>query len=858
MAIFQGSEDQNKAKSMLNGVTGKSVLRYTMMPEILPRIRALGMHFGHFAYLLALVFASARLIPQTHPSLNAANIGRFGVRQVIAIAANNITWSRKNIDQIGIFTAIVLGLIMIVIQAGLIAIAALVGVGNEANAQSFFETESPENDLVLQTLNVVFGRPAGGDFFFADQNPDIYGISGNYQPIYDTIYQILSLYSMATMVIAVIIVLYYIMTVVGEAAKTGTPFGSRFNSLWAPIRLVVALGLLVPLGSGLNSAQYIVMQVAKMGTGLGNQAWYIFFDNVVTQDPSAYVVSNPRDYNLNSLVNQIFLAEVCAQGYNKFNGTALGGNGFYGAGQTYQRTANLNAGAGTYTIAWEETAGNTNDLEYTECGRLELDASLSSTIRRAQGSGHTRTVTDPDNELVPIAEIYNLVQTIVNDQIIPVAQAQATDFVGYHVPTGGGRTVTVNPSQDVRTTIRQLGDDVSNAYRDGISDIYTNSIAGDLQEKLISNRDGGWAYAGVWYMQIGRIIQQLESPITTAIPEMTLPDSTASAARGVDGPQRSFLFGLIETGGDEVQNAIFLIDGLITRMTGAERVAARNGSVNQTDAAIGLGAEIGGGFLSTRGNPLLGAVGGLLDGLGGIIIIIGLLGIGVGFLLFFLVPLLPFIYFFFAIMTWIMEIIEAIIAMPLWALSFLQIGGEGFPGQSAISGFYILLSILIRPAVIVLSLILGYLVFIFGTYMLSMLFDPLLNVVKGENTKGFSIMVFTVIFATLVYNIGMTAFKMVDTIPASIMRWIGQNVGVFQDGKGDAAGDSRGMMMATGGIITGFASQQLSQGARGVGQALGGVRVGGTPGGGGTPGVNQIHPRLLEEEMVELQTLAPQ
>ena len=86
MAIFQTFDRKsNNYQGQNNGLTVGRVLKYSMLPGILPRIRGLGMHFGHFAYLLALVFSSARLIPQGHPSLNAANIGQFGVRQVIAI-----------------------------------------------------------------------------------------------------------------------------------------------------------------------------------------------------------------------------------------------------------------------------------------------------------------------------------------------------------------------------------------------------------------------------------------------------------------------------------------------------------------------------------------------------------------------------------------------------------------------------------------------------------------------------------------------------------------------------------------------------------------------------------------------------
>ena len=160
MAIFQafGSNNQRTrpAGRKASGTTGK-VLRYSLLPGIIPRIRALGMHFGHFAYLLALVFNSARLIPNNHPVLNAANIGHYGVRQVIALAANQLTWSRRNIDQIAIFSAIIIGIVMIAVQAVLIAVYALIGTASaNPSAESFFLIPDTSQDLSLIYFSQVF------------------------------------------------------------------------------------------------------------------------------------------------------------------------------------------------------------------------------------------------------------------------------------------------------------------------------------------------------------------------------------------------------------------------------------------------------------------------------------------------------------------------------------------------------------------------------------------------------------------------------------------------------------------------------------------------------------------------------
>lgn len=118
-----------------------------------------------------------------------------------------------------------------------------------------FTTPSPNQDIVFQFLRNVFGVNS------------MFGGSGSDTAVQAGLHALLGFYSTAMMIIAVIIVVYYTITVVGESAQSGTPFGRRFNGLWAPIRLVMALGLLVPLGGGLNTAQYLVLNVAKLGSG---------------------------------------------------------------------------------------------------------------------------------------------------------------------------------------------------------------------------------------------------------------------------------------------------------------------------------------------------------------------------------------------------------------------------------------------------------------------------------------------------------------------------------------------------------------------------------------------------------------
>lgn len=276
-------------------------IKYLHLPEFGEKFRRLGRKFGHFAFMLAMIFRSARLLPANHPMINPINIGRFGITDVIATAANRLVMKRQNMDQVLVFGAVMLAMIMVIVQAVLIGLYAFVDSAKAADAGSIFGTPNPDTDLAFQFLRHVFG---------------VQGIFGSGTVVEQTgLHAILGFYSTAMMVVAVMIVVYYVAVVVGESAQSGTPFGRRFNGLWAPIRLVLALGLLVPLGGGLNAAQYLTLYMAKFGSGLATQGWILYTEKFIPESVSLGVGAPP----IGDIGISIFQSEACRAIYNTVN-----------------------------------------------------------------------------------------------------------------------------------------------------------------------------------------------------------------------------------------------------------------------------------------------------------------------------------------------------------------------------------------------------------------------------------------------------------------------------------------------------------------------------------------------------------
>ncbi len=285
----------------MSKVQAKQVVKYVVMPGVVPRFQRLfSSGFGRVAYLMAQIYAMVRLLPAHHPYLDPSNIGKFGIHHVIAAAANNLVMSKKNMDQILVFVLLLVCIVLLALQIIILVGALLFGssvalagaVFPYPEGPSIFVTGAPADDIAFMLLDRVFGVPgffnscvATGAVCTGAQGP-----AGAFPwPFHIALHQLFRFYSTGMLLIGTVIFLYFIVVIVAETATSGTPFGQRFQNVWVPIRLVVAIGLLVPLpiqypGGGVsaayNSGQYIVFAAAKYGSSLATNAW-IRFNNTV-------------------------------------------------------------------------------------------------------------------------------------------------------------------------------------------------------------------------------------------------------------------------------------------------------------------------------------------------------------------------------------------------------------------------------------------------------------------------------------------------------------------------------------------------------------------------------------------------
>ncbi len=970
---------------MVSNVTTKQVVKFIALPGVYPRLKELfGSGFGYFAFLMAQIYGIVRLLPASHPYLNPANIGHFGLRNVIAEAANNLVVSQKNIDQLIIFAALLAALVLLFLQFVFLIYGFFV---TPADAQTaLFVTPNPDTDIVFMMMDRVFGIPG---FFCEAGVCSSIGAEIPY-PMHQSLHAVLSFYSYGLLSIGLLIFLYFVIIVVGETAVTGTPFGQRFENIWVPVRLVIAIGLLIPINNGLNSAQYIVLFAAKSGSGLATNGWLRFNDAVVNrtgdmanilEGDRSKLVAVPGYQDISPVIEAMSYAHACAFShhiiYDGATSTPTSVNdlevqpyltkivhplsintdsvlqvttntaytdaiNFYDRGDIYIRFGKPRRAEGaaenSEVIGVEQTCGviripvtsvnmtgtcdgageTASGVEGPSGGpdcvlrayfelikSMWFGSELTSDGSQSSTSSTEASVNDPNllrNGSYYLAAITNSLQ-LSGGEMQQLAERGGAGF------PQGDEAIIGQPwldgdiatwKQNLLTMYQPVVDAV---LIQAWQDYAQNGANTEMDEEVLRK---GWGAAGIWYNKIAEINGAFVSAIM-GIPELhrypqvmedvrnynrvfmeefsyenvfdpdqeninldrfeefqenfgyTRDDATMRMAGVMNEIYTVWINNRNMTDMDkqrfgnvfiDVMNLIFGTSGLFD-MRGINahvHPLAQLSSLGKGLVEVTIRNVMGSGLLSFIG-PLMGNQENLPQAVSGLLTSTAFIGLTAGAVLFYVLPFLPFVYFFFAIATWLKSIFEAMVGVPLWALAHLRIDGDGMSGEGASGGYFLILEIMLRPIMIVFGLIAAVVIFAAEARILNFIWDLVIANVGGSGTSDTDVafvfnttlnrgiidqFFYTVFYAIMIYLMATPCFKMIDEIPKNIMRWIGASVSSF----GDTAGDPKqGLIQyaATGGMMQG---QQItgafSKAGGGLGRAI--ANAGGSGGGQGQQG----------------------
>ena len=146
-----------------------------------------------------------------------------------------------------------------------------------------------------------------------------------------------------------------------------------------------------------------------------------------------------------------------------------------------------------------------------------------------------------------------------------------------------------------------------------------------------------------------------------------------------------------------------------------------------------------------------------------------------GIIIAYVLPMIPYVMWMAGVLGWIILVCEAMIAVPLWMLAHMTVGGEGLHGR-AIEGWSLLFSIVFRPILMVIGLFLGYFVFDCMSWLIRESFGIAAGFVLSNGwivANFIGIGVLLTIFVMTHVAAAIMSFRMVALLPHHLPRLIG-------------------------------------------------------------------------------------
>jgi conjugal transfer/type IV secretion protein DotA/TraY len=689
--------------------------------------------------------------------------------------------------------------------------AALLCCGASAPAWADSAFTSSPHDVAQAWLDLLF-RGIGLPPDMAAGAPHLDAIAG-------ALHRALGVYSMSILVLAGLLLFYNIAVMIVETAHYGIPLGRRSAQVWAPFRLVLAIGLLVPVSGGLNAGQYLVTWMAEQGSSLASNAWSVAVGDM---KGSFSGIAVPEGPDVAGFVAGGLDMELCRslyrRAYNALPAAApariAGDMGEIEklphtrfAGDSWLYSNHLHAGTplcGAYLFA----------AAHPQAG----DTAVAETVERLNGevADFSRSETD---------KLISETQS--------VADANASIYLG-DVPGPG-------PHDEVAALIASHASSVEERLH-----ALVTGDPGVIDRTLAASADAGWITAGGFLLELARLqelygtlaahlLPSAEVPLLAAggylHPRLTDMIAADPTLQTLSEEQAAPISGFYQQTARTVRRArdwlydrqladmpLMLADPFDLRdetetTNGPAAVSSLFGHV-VNDAAIANGvwnAPLPASasplaldsdqpvlaMPSAFQNPLMAladfgqrqaALGNYLLGIAGpdiappgtlahalLLGAAGLLFLASGFALMFLVPLLPFIRFFVGILAWLLSVFEAVIAVPIVALAHVNFSGEGLSGGAARQAYLLWLGIVVRPVLALFGLIAGLLLFTFAIAFLGIIFHHLMHLAAPAGSEGFVTvnLGLTFLYTVLALAAANMSFKGIGFLPEIAIKWLG-------------------------------------------------------------------------------------
>ncbi len=150
-----------------------------------------------------------------------------------------------------------------------------------------------------------------------------------------------------------------------------------------------------------------------------------------------------------------------------------------------------------------------------------------------------------------------------------------------------------------------------------------------------------------------------------------------------------------------------------------------------------------------------------------------------GLLLGYIFPFLPWLLWIGGLVGWFILVIEAVVAAPLWALAHMRMDGEGIMGPAGQQGYMLALSLLLRPALMIIGMLAGMMLIYIFVPFLGMSIGSTMTLAQSSGAPAdlMSTVITTALMAFVTVVTCYKAFGLINDLPDRVLRWIGSGSG---------------------------------------------------------------------------------
>lgn len=642
---------------------------------------------------------------------------------------------------------------------------------------------------------------------------------------------------------------WHIIIGIVSSAYSGKVLGERYHQIWAPLRVVLGFGMLVPIAGGFSTVHYLLRDVVGVAAvQMANLPIKTYIEGMADRNTDIQVSA----MNGKQLAETILDFQTCAAVVNGINTVVdpwLGGGA----------SANISPSATTLSITAGGSVKSGSTWNFGDCGTLIFfEPGAEGEFLKDQG---------------PKLKEFNDKRAAATTKMMAdlLAGFNPGEFGKFFATKDYKENMGPQHAIELRNAgIIQAGlpDRISAAAREwnatvgaAAQQVYADASTGNQAKLLERINTYGFMVAGSYertLSQMSGLVIRLanDAPKSTlsnpgrlrygdayhgGLEAMAEAKRTESARTLAEGEQPS-----AEDGLSYLDQALSWVAPSMYNMKRADPTAPIGdpvGDMISMGHTLVAGAQSGiiamalaNGASEGVGNSAAAwvGVGGFAAGIvsylaswAGYVIMISLI---VGIMHAYILPMLPMIMVFVMGISWLVLFLEAAIAGVLWAFAFIRMDGNDFFDKNQSPGVTLLFNLFLRPAIGMLAFIGGLLLLPQVLHGLILVWDDSFYVQTGDVSFTFVVqwLVGLVMFTWMQWHLTLRLYGLVPTIADRVGHWMGFQSHGYNDGQETTA--AIGAMVAAGAAVTKAPVMRPGGGGGGAGRMAPGLPQGGKPG----------------------------